>query len=241
MPAWVSLASDDNRYPHEGKLSTSSTTRSTPARGPSRCAPSFPIPPVGGGPRLFTPGLFGAVKVPVSQSFKRLLVVDRAVSSDLNEKFVYIVDAKDVVERRPVKLGALEKGLRVIVPVPVVKAEKGWRPAREGEKGEDSLARGGPGDRQRLAAGLPGGVGAGERGQDGRRRRRRSVGPPDPRTGRAGSDCANKEPCVMSHFFIDRPIFATVLSIVIVTRRRRRRLHPAGRPVPGDRAADRVR
>ena len=41
----------------------------------------------------------------------------------------------------------------------------------------------------------------------------------------------------MSRFFIDRPVFAWVLSIVIVAGRRRDAPRPADRPVPADRAA----
>ena len=82
------------------------------------------------------------MKVPISQGMQRLLVVDRAVSSDLDQKFVYVVDDKNVVERQAVKVGPLEKDLRVIVPVPVIRTDKGWRPAREGEKGEESLRAG---------------------------------------------------------------------------------------------------
>ena len=41
-----------------------------------------------------------------------------------------------------------------------------------------------------------------------------------------------------AHFFVDRPIFATVLSIAHPDRRRHRLHDPAGRAVSGDRAAD---
>ena len=42
----------------------------------------------------------------------------------------------------------------------------------------------------------------------------------------------------LTHFFIDRPIFATVLSIFVTLARSRRARDPAGRAVSGDRAAD---
>jgi RND family efflux transporter MFP subunit len=141
VPAWVSLANEGNQYPHEGKIDFINNQVNT-GTGTLQVRAVFANPPGGGGLRLFTPGLFVRVKIPVSQSTKRLLVADRAIGSDLGEKFVYVVDAKNVVERRPVKVGPLEKNLRVIVPVPVVKGEKGWRPARENEKGEDSLREG---------------------------------------------------------------------------------------------------
>ena len=46
---------------------------------------------------------------------------------------------------------------------------------------------------------------------------------------------------VFSRFFIDRPIFASVLSIVITLAGVRRGVHAAGRAVPRDHAADRAR
>jgi len=141
LPAWVSLASDSNQYPHEGKIEFVNNQVS-PGTGTLQVRAVLPNPPVGDGPRMFAPGLFVRVKIPVSKGMERLLVVDRAISSDLDQKFVYVVNDKNVVERRPVKVGPLERDLRVIVPVPVVKTDKGWRPAREGEKGEESLREG---------------------------------------------------------------------------------------------------
>ena len=144
IPVWVSLATDNNRYAHEGKLQfINNQVKSGTGTLELRAVLPNPVPP-GGGPRMFQPGLFVRVKVPISQPMERLLVVDRAIGSDLDQKYVYVVDSKNVVERRPVKLGPLEKDLRVILPVPMVKADKGWRVAREGEKGEDSVR---PGDR----------------------------------------------------------------------------------------------
>ena len=46
---------------------------------------------------------------------------------------------------------------------------------------------------------------------------------------------------MFSQFFIDRPIFAAVLSIVITLAGGDRAVHPAARPVPADLAADGLR
>jgi RND family efflux transporter MFP subunit len=142
VPVWVSLATDKNQYAHEGKIQFINN-QVKPGTGTLELRAELPNPaPKGGGPRMFQPGLFVRVKVPISEPMKQLLVVDRAIGSDLDQKFVYIVDDKNVVERRPVKLGPLEKELRVILPVPMVKSDKGWRVATEGEKGEDSVRAG---------------------------------------------------------------------------------------------------
>jgi multidrug efflux system membrane fusion protein len=41
-------------------------------------------------------------------------VTERAVGSDQGRKFVYVVDDKNKVVRRPVELGAVHDGLRVV-------------------------------------------------------------------------------------------------------------------------------
>jgi RND family efflux transporter MFP subunit len=141
VPVWISLATSANEYPYEGKLQFIDNRVNT-GTGMLQVRAVLPNPKINDGPRRFTPGLFVRVKVPISDSIQRLLVVDRAIGSDLDQKFVYVVDNQNVVERRPVKVGPLEKDLRVVLPVPVVKIDKGWRPAREGEKGQPSLREG---------------------------------------------------------------------------------------------------
>jgi multidrug efflux system membrane fusion protein len=43
-----------------------------------------------------------------------LLVPDRALGSDQAQKFVYVVNAEGKVEFRPVKIGPMADGLRVV-------------------------------------------------------------------------------------------------------------------------------
>jgi len=65
--------------------------------------------------RTFKPGFFARVRVPASEPVRSLLVADRAVATDQNQKFVYVVDGKNIAQYRAVKLGRLEDdGLRVI-------------------------------------------------------------------------------------------------------------------------------
>ncbi len=63
---------------------------------------------------LFTPGLFGRVRLAASRPYDALLVPDRAVLSDQARKIVYVVDAEGVVAPRPVTLGPIFRGLRVV-------------------------------------------------------------------------------------------------------------------------------
>jgi len=64
--------------------------------------------------RIFTPGLFARVRVPVGDKHQALLVPDRAIGTDQGQKYLLTVNDKNVVEYRPVKLGRLHDSLRVI-------------------------------------------------------------------------------------------------------------------------------
>jgi len=65
--------------------------------------------------RVLTPGLFVRVRVPIGSPTQGLLVNERAIGTNQGQKFVYVVDDKDEVVSRPVTLGPLRDGLRVIV------------------------------------------------------------------------------------------------------------------------------
>jgi len=63
---------------------------------------------------LFSPGLFGRVRVTGTPSYAGLLLPDEAIGTDQTNKFVLVVDGDGTVERRNVKLGPLSDGLRVV-------------------------------------------------------------------------------------------------------------------------------
>jgi len=64
--------------------------------------------------RLLSPGVFVRVRLPVGEAKPGLLVSDRAIGTDQDRKYVLVVNDKNVVEYRPVKLGPLHDGLRAI-------------------------------------------------------------------------------------------------------------------------------
>jgi multidrug efflux system membrane fusion protein len=64
--------------------------------------------------RVLAPGFFVRVRVPVSAPKPGLLVTDRAVGTDQDRKYVLVVNDKNVVEYRPVKLGPIQNGLRAV-------------------------------------------------------------------------------------------------------------------------------
>ena len=59
------------------------------------------------------PGMFIRMQVPVSGEVNALLITERAVGSDQGQKFVYVLDG-DKAARRPVTLGSVIDGLRVV-------------------------------------------------------------------------------------------------------------------------------
>jgi RND family efflux transporter MFP subunit len=63
---------------------------------------------------VFLPGLFVRVQVPVGTTDDALLVPDRALGIDQRGHYLLVVGEDDVVEQRPVEIGALSDGLRVI-------------------------------------------------------------------------------------------------------------------------------
>jgi RND family efflux transporter MFP subunit len=63
---------------------------------------------------LLLPGMFGRVQIPVSDKQPTMLIPDKAVLSDMANKVVMTVNADDVVVPKPVVLGDLYQGLRII-------------------------------------------------------------------------------------------------------------------------------
>jgi RND family efflux transporter MFP subunit len=61
-----------------------------------------------------TPGMFGRIRVAMSPPGEALLVPDTAIGTEQVRKLVYVLDAEDTVHPRPVTLGRLVDGLRVV-------------------------------------------------------------------------------------------------------------------------------
>ncbi|KOC89288.1 efflux RND transporter periplasmic adaptor subunit [Winslowiella iniecta] len=64
--------------------------------------------------RLFTPGLFARVRLPGSAEFSATLIDDKAVLTDQDRKYVYVVDKEGKAQRRDIELGRLAAGLRIV-------------------------------------------------------------------------------------------------------------------------------
>ena len=63
---------------------------------------------------VFTPGMFGRVRVPGSPPYEALLLPDAAIGSEQVRKFVLVVDNENVARTKYVTLGQLVGELRVI-------------------------------------------------------------------------------------------------------------------------------
>src|SRR5262249_9334300 len=60
------------------------------------------------------PGQFGRVRLIGSSPYEALLLPDSAIATDQSRKIVFVVNNESMVEGRPVILGPLDAGLRVI-------------------------------------------------------------------------------------------------------------------------------
>lgn len=106
-PADLALA-DEIGFPHQGYIDYESP-RLTASTGTLSLRGLFPNPD-----GLLSPGLFARLRVPGSAPFQAVLLPDRAIATDLAQKFVWVVGGDNKVERRRVVLGNLIDGLRVI-------------------------------------------------------------------------------------------------------------------------------
>lgn len=62
----------------------------------------------------FTPGLFARVRVGRESATEALLVDDKAILTDQDRRYVFVLDAENKTARREVKIGRLIDGLRVV-------------------------------------------------------------------------------------------------------------------------------
>jgi RND family efflux transporter MFP subunit len=106
-PVYLQLQ-DETGFPHEGTINFAdnaydSSTGTLLVRGTFHNPDGFLVP-----------GNFVRVRVPASPKYSALLLAERAIGSDQDEKFVYVVDSKNVAHLRHITLGPLADGLRVV-------------------------------------------------------------------------------------------------------------------------------
>ena len=112
IPVLMGLQGEDG-FPRKGYIDfinnqVNPTTGSILVRGVF----DNPLPP--GGRRLLIPGMFVRIRLPIGQPQRHLLVIDSAIQSDQDKKYVYLLkDGK--IAYQGIKTGALQNdGLRVL-------------------------------------------------------------------------------------------------------------------------------
>lgn len=63
---------------------------------------------------FLVPGMFGSLQLQATESYEGILLPDTAIGTRGAQRLVFVVDANGVVQARPVELGPLNDGLRVI-------------------------------------------------------------------------------------------------------------------------------
>ncbi len=107
-PIYLGLMNEDGHFPHKGYVDFVDN-QLNPQTGTIRARAVF-----SNKDRLFTPGLFARLRLIGSGKYRATLVLDRAVGTDQDKKFVLVLKPDNTVDYRPVQLGRLIEGLRVI-------------------------------------------------------------------------------------------------------------------------------
>jgi multidrug efflux system membrane fusion protein len=101
---------NETGFPHHGVLDFVDN-RVDSGTGTLRLRGGFPNP---GPDHVLQPGFFSRVRVPATAKYNGLLVPDLAISTDQAQKVLYVVNDQNTVEIRPIRLGPLLNGMRVI-------------------------------------------------------------------------------------------------------------------------------
>jgi RND family efflux transporter MFP subunit len=107
IPVWLGLANQEG-YPRKGVIDFADN-QVDPRTGTIRVRAVF-----SNKDRVLAPGLFARIRIQASDPYKALLITDRAIGTNQGQKYVYVVGKDNKVAERPVKLGQLDGGLRVV-------------------------------------------------------------------------------------------------------------------------------
>ena len=107
LPVEIALVGEQG-YPHQGKVDFLDN-QLTASTGTIRMRALLDNQQ-----RQFTPGLFARVRLPGSAQFEAVLIDDKAVLTDQDRKYVYVVDSDGKAQRRDIQPGAMVDGLRIV-------------------------------------------------------------------------------------------------------------------------------
>jgi membrane fusion protein, multidrug efflux system len=107
LPVWLQLENEQG-YPHAGVIDFINNSFD-PSTGTLQLRGRFPNQD-----GYLLPGAFGSVRVAGSPKYEAVLVADRAIGSDQDQKYVVVVQADGLTKFQKVVLGPIVDGLRVI-------------------------------------------------------------------------------------------------------------------------------
>jgi len=106
-PVHVALANEQG-FPHMGHIDFVDN-QLNPATGTIRARVVLANPD-----NTLTPGLFARVQLQSATPTEALLIDDKAVLTDQDRKYVYVVGAGNIAQRKDISLGGMSNGLRII-------------------------------------------------------------------------------------------------------------------------------
>jgi multidrug efflux system membrane fusion protein len=103
----MALAGEED-FPHAGKMNFLDN-QVDPDTGTIRARAVF-----ANGDNRLTPGLFVRLRVPGTKAYGGALVRDGAIGTDLDKRFVLVVQDDRTIAQRPITLGPIVDGLRIV-------------------------------------------------------------------------------------------------------------------------------
>ncbi len=107
IPVTLGLATETNT-PHTGRIQSFDNQLNI-ASGTIRARAIFD-----NADGVLVPGLFARIRLGGTAAQKAVLITDRAVGTDQDKRFVYVIDEKGAAQYREVSLGVLADGLRIV-------------------------------------------------------------------------------------------------------------------------------
>jgi multidrug efflux system membrane fusion protein len=107
LPVRVGLANEEG-YPHSGVVYFVDNLVNS-ATGTIRLRAKL-----SNADRKLTPGLFARVELANAHEIQALLIDDKAVLTDQDRKYVYVLGSNNTAQRKDVKLGRTAEGLRIV-------------------------------------------------------------------------------------------------------------------------------
>ncbi|MGB0695949.1 MAG: efflux RND transporter periplasmic adaptor subunit [Rhodospirillaceae bacterium] len=107
VPVLVKLA-DEDRFGHQGKMDFIDNRID---RGTGTISGRAVLDNKDG---LFLPGLFARIRLLAQDTESVMLLPEGAIGADQSRRFVYVLDGENIAQIRPVRLGRLIEGFRVI-------------------------------------------------------------------------------------------------------------------------------